>query len=366
MVNYNSPIVQNMINNGQFGYNSPMANNQQFNPYSNTQFMNPPIYSQPSNIVSFGSMNYNQQTNNNYSFKPVNGGFDMGYNQQYSPYQQNGYYQQNYYGYQPYGYNQYNNYGSNYGELSPFLFSPNPVQQQQASSQYYGSLTPQVSYQDIRHRQMGTAKLKASIVNSYFGTEYDPKKIEQMYIPKDDRTAEEIKRDNEYNKLLYWDSLFRQPAVGALETEAMRTAKCIADMSRNFHEQFDNVGLCEFLEEHLWKFQREEWIRKNIDIKSRRDLSRIYSIQDYNELLKLHKSSTNPYLNDLLDNTKYDNNLDDMEIGLPSVLLDAERRKRNILEGKVPTYISSPETQKQREGYMNMIMEQVYSKRGRS
>lgn len=356
MVNYNSPVVQNMINNGQFGYNSPMTNDQQFNPYNNNQFMNSPTYSQPNNIVSFGSMNYNQQTNNQYSFRPVNGGFDMGYNnQQYSPYQQNGYYQQNYY-----GYNQYNNNcGNNYGELSPFLFSPNPVQQQ-ASSQYYGCLTPQVSYQDIRDRQMGNAKLKASIVNSYFGIKYDPKKIEQLYL--DNRTEEQINRDKEYNNLLYWDNLFRQPPVGALETEAMKTARCITDMSRNFHEQFDNIGLCEFLEEHLWKFQREEWIRNNINIKSGRDLSRIYSMQNYNELLNLHRSSSNSYLGDLLDNTKYDNNLDDMEIGLPSVLLDAERRKRNILEGKVPTFISSPEVQKQREGYLNLVMEQVYNK----
>lgn len=359
MMNYNSPIVQmqNMINNGGFGYSNPVDTNQPFNPYNSNQFMTPPVYSQPTNMLSFGGMNYNQQVinNNGYSFSPVGNGYDMPYNnQQFSPYQQN--YYGGYYGNQYYGYNQ----PQQYGELSPFLFAPNPVQTQSLNDEYYRAIRPETGFGDIKQRMININKTKAAIVNSYFGMENDPKKIEAMFEPpKDNRTPKEIQRDKEYFKVLQYDYIFKQPPVGIYETNAMKTARCIADMSRNFHEQFDHVGFVEFYQDHLWKFQREEFIRNNINFKSNRDLSGTYHQNSYNELLNLHKSSTNPYLNDLLDNSKYDNNLDDMEIGLPSVLLDAEMRKRNILEGRVPTFISDPATQQQRQGWISKVMEQA-------
>ena len=65
----------------------------------------------------------------------------------------------------------------------------------------------------------------------------------------------------------------------------------------------------------------------------------------------MHKSS-NPYVNELLDTSRYDNNLDDMEIGLPQIL-DMQRRRKQVIEGKVPTYISSEETQRRRHEIYN-------------
>ena len=37
MVNYNSPIIQNMINTGQFGTQNPLNNNYTYNPYLEPQ-----------------------------------------------------------------------------------------------------------------------------------------------------------------------------------------------------------------------------------------------------------------------------------------------------------------------------------------
>ena len=141
----------------------------------------------------------------------------------------------------------------------------------------------------------------------------------------------------------------------------MATARLIHDMSANFHKEYDGMGLCEFLEDHLWKFQREWWIRDNIDTKSSRNLLNTYSQNPYRELLNMHRSS-NPYINDLLFNTKYDNNIDDMEIGMPSVLLTAEQRRRQILEGPVPQFISSAETQKKRNEFFNKLTSMTAAK----
>ena len=56
-------------------------------------------------------------------------------------------------------------------------------------------------------------------------------------------------------------------------------------------------------------------------------------------------------------------NLDDMEIGLPEIL-DMQKRRKQVLEGRVPTYISSEETQKRRHEFTNQILNQIYNKGG--
>ena len=88
----------------------------------------------------------------------------------------------------------------------------------------------------------------------------------------------------------------------------------------------------------------------------------MYSSKDYNELLNMHRSS-NPYINDLFNQAKYDNNINDMELGLAEVF-ERERRRRNVLEGKLPTYISSPEVQAQRRAFTEELMSQIYQKKG--
>jgi len=134
-------------------------------------------------------------------------------------------------------------------------------------------------------------------------------------------------------------------------------------MSYNLHQALDNHSLCEFLEDDLWKLQREFWIRDNLKLNGNRDLSTTYNSSDYNELLKLHNSSTSSYVSDLLNNSRYDNNLDDIEIGM-KMAFDRERRRKAILEGKVPDFISSDETQKRRHEWTQQLMNQIYRKGG--
>jgi hypothetical protein len=88
----------------------------------------------------------------------------------------------------------------------------------------------------------------------------------------------------------------------------------------------------------------------------------MYDSNDYNELLNLHKSS-NPYIGSLLNTSRYDNNLDDIEMGM-RLALDKARRRMNVLEGKVPDYISSPEVQEARNKFLNVVLEKMYKKNG--
>ena len=162
----------------------------------------------------------------------------------------------------------------------------------------------------------------------------------------------------EMRKMQQITDLLKYPCM---ETEAMRRARLIHDMSANFHKMYDGVGMFDFLENELWKFQREWWIEDNINMKSSRDLSQQYKQRSYMDLLNMHRS-TNPYVNDLLSNAKYDNNVDDMEIGLPSVLATADQRRRQILEGRVPQFISSAETQKQRNKYFSELTSMIRAK----
>ena len=74
----------------------------------------------------------------------------------------------------------------------------------------------------------------------------------------------------------------------------------------------------------------------------------------------MHRSS-NPYINELLDNSRYDNNIDDMELGM-NIAFDKERRRKQILECKVPSFISSEETQRRRHEFTSQIMQAIYNK----
>ena len=41
-----------------------------------------------------------------------------------------------------------------------------------------------------------------------------------------------------------------------------------------------------------------------------------------------------------------------------------QRRRRQILEGKVPQFVSTDEAQRRRNEFTNQIMQQIYSKGG--
>ena len=327
--------MQGMIQNGAFGTSGPMTS-QGFNPYQN-------------NIIPFG--NYNQPTiqpqNNNIIFQPV-GGY-----QQVSPYssyaqpQQNNYYNPygNTFTQTPYGYNSYGNAYSynNYGGYKPFI-SP-------------------VAMQQYQNQQVELFKIKYRLANHYIGNDINEDYLDKLCNPNNpihQKTEEQLSIEEDHRFMQYVSNV----ASGKIQVPRsyiQREADILNQMSYNLHQALDHHSLCEFLEDDLWKLQREFWIRENIKVNGNRDLSAVYNSNDFNELLKLHNSSSNPYINDLLNNSRYDNNLDDVEIGM-NMAFDRERRRKAILEGKVPDFISSDETQKRRHEWTQQLMNQIYRK----
>lgn len=329
--------MQGMIYSGAFGTSGPM-NPQGFNPYQN-------------NIIPFG--NYNQpQQNNGLVFQPV-GGY-----QQPSPYggyiqqQQNNYYNPygNTFNQSPYGTAQsgYNSYGNsysynNYRGYMPFI-SP-------------------VAMQQYQNQQIELFKIKYRLANHYIGKDVDEEYLDRLCNPNNKiykKTEEQLAVDEDH-KFMQYVSNVANGRISVPRPQAYREADILNQMSNNMHQALDNHSLCQFIEEDLWKLQREEWIRQNIKVNSNRDLSAVYNSNDFNELLRLHNSSTNPYVSDLLNISRYDNNLDDIEIGI-NMAFEKERRRKAILEGRVPEFISSNETQKRRHEWTQQLINQVYRK----
>lgn len=343
--------IQNMIQTGQFGAYSPMQQ-PNYNPYMNQQY---------NNMVPING--YQQQYDNGYVFQPINNQQTYSYYQQpkydyYNPYgqpiqQQYGMYNNQYNNYQPYGnyqynngYNQYNNYGYN----QPYGYGQ------------YNNYQPYVttSQRKMIDEQVELAKMKYRLVDAYFNRKTDEEELDRRLNPYNQvniSTPEEIANKQMAQRMAYLASLpYETPDKPNADAMYLR------QMSSNMHKELDRHSLCEFLENDLWKLKREQWIKDNIQRNADRDLSKLYSSQDYNELLNMHRSS-NPYAESLLNTSRYDNNLDDYETGM-NLAFDKERRKRLMLEGKVPTFISSEETQRRRHEFTDQILKQIYNKGG--
>lgn len=342
--------MQGMIYNGAFGTNGPMTS-QGFNPYQNNiiPFGNYNQPMMPQQQYQYNTYGIQQPQNNGLVFQPIGG-----YIQQQSPYgsyvqqQQSNYYnpygntfsQYNMSGYSPYG----NSYSySNYGGYSPFI-SP-------------------VAMQQYQNQQVELFKMKYRLANHYVGNEINEEYLDRLCNPNNPihQKTEEQRSIEEDHRFMQYVSKVANGQIQVPRPQAYREADMLNQMSYNMHQALDHHSLCQFLEEDLWRLQREEWIRQNIKVNGNRDLSAVYNSNDFNELLKLHNSSSNPYISDLLNNSRYDNNLDDIEIGM-NMAFEKERRRKAILEGKVPEFISSDETQKRRHEWTQQLMNQIYRK----
>lgn len=336
-MDYQSP-VQYMIQNGQFGVSSPMQQTDMYNPYMNQQQFNPYC----NNMVPINNTFQPQpqpQQQNGYVFQPVNTGYGCYQEPRYNYYDPYGYQQV------PYGYrNPYAGY-QGYGNYSPFV---NPIMQQKMISD-----------------QIALTKLKYKIAASYHGMELNEQALDEALNPQrkiSERSADEVAKWQNYRLLQNINNLVNSPVQ--YETNIDRQARYAREYSQNMHDALDHHSMAEFFSDDLWRLERETWIRNNISRRSGRNLSKTYDSAAYNELLQLHKSS-NPYVNQLMNNSRYDNNIDDLELGM-NVVYDKERRRQAILNGKVPSFISSEETQKRRNAWTNQLLDQIYSKGGRS
>jgi hypothetical protein len=217
--------------------------------------------------------------------------------------------------------------------------------------------------QQYQNQQVELFKMKYRMANHYVGNDIDEEYLDKLCNPNNPihQKTEEQRSIDEDHKFMQYVSNVANGLIQVPRPQAYREADMLNQMSINMHQALDHHSLCQFLEEDLWKLQREEWIRQNIKVNGNRDLSAVYNSNDFNELLKLHNSSTNPYVSDLLNNSRYDNNLDDIEVGM-NMAFEKERRRKAILEGKVPEFISSDETQKRRHEWTQQLMNQIYRK----
>ena len=344
----NQMNMQDMIYGGAFGTSGPM-NAQGFNPYQNNiipfgNYYQPMV--QPQQSFQYNNLYGNQPQSNGLVFQPVGGYQQSPYNS-YVQQQQSNYY--NPYGNtfsSPYGQSGYSPYGSSYST--------------------YGGYTPYISpvaMQKYQEQQVELFKIKYRLANHYTGNEVNEDYLDKLCNPNNpihQKTEEQRSIEEDHRFMMYLTNV-SNGLIQVPKSYAQHQAEMLNLMSYNKHQALDNHSLCEFLEEDLWRLQREEWIRKNIKINGSRDLSAVYNSNDYNELLKLHNSSTNPYINDLLNISRYDNNLDDIEIGM-NAALERERRRKAILEGKVPEFVSSDEAQKRRHEFTQQLLGQVYRK----
>ena len=349
--------MQNMINTGQFGSTGPQPGG--FNPY--TQMQNNGYNYQPTNYGYYPQYQQPQYGNNDFVFKPLDYSY-AGYNAQ--PQQQQTSYFNPYGAYGPsYGYNGYgqNGYYNNYRD--PMYSSTNtygyPNQGYGGGYGYGGYMSPmQQKRQMDEYVRMMT--LKHSVVDAYFCKETNPQEIAKKYNPQLSKPSiEEIQQREETKFINYVSYLATQPRI---YDSVMQERDFIIAMSANNHKEFDNHSLFQFLNDDMWKIEREAWIRENVVPRQNRNLSAMYNSADYNELLNLHRSS-NPYISSLLDTSRYDNNIDDIEMGM-NLALDKARRRKAILEGKVPDFISSPEVQDRRNKFLNTVLENMYKKNG--
>lgn len=366
----NQQYMQGMIYGGAFGTSGPM---------------NPPgFYSYQNNIIPFGNYNqmqpqqqyYNnpygmqQPQNNGIVFQPVGGYQQPTSYSAYVKQQQSDYYH-------PYG-NTFskNSYGNNFNQNSygynsyGNTFNQNPYGYNSYGNSYsynnYGGYVPYaspVAMQQYQTQQVELFKIKYRLANHYLGNEIDEEYLDKMcnpYNPIHQKTDEQRSIEEDH-RFMQYVSKVANGIIQVPKSYIQREAEMLNLMSYNKHQALDRHSLCQFLEEDLWRLQREEWIRQNLKINGNRDLSAVYNSNDFNELLKLHSSSPNSYVGDLLNNSRYDNNLDDIELGI-NLALDKERRRKAILEGKVPEFISSDEAQKRRHEWTQQLMNQIYRK----
>lgn len=366
--------MKNLINRGEFGNNSPVA---QSNYGLQTTHMESGQQYQYNNGGYYQYSQYNQQPqyyNNPYQ----NNGY--GYNQQ--PYYNNGYGQQQY-GYTNGGYNNY--------QQQPYYNNGYKYNQQQYGYGYNNGYNRQPYgygggyYNDLKSRQEYLKELKRQEENERYvkacklrfykkpnGERLTEEEIDRI-VNRDKYEREEmLKRqrrisDEERIREAEWqrdvqlyNSLNRQEAS---YTPARAIAAKLAEKEKAFHEKYDNCGLVEMINRELPLLMYEQWLEKNKVPDPRCDLSRGYSRDNYNELLNMHNNngSRNPFTRNLLDNSKYDNNTNDVALGM-NLAFDEERKRRNLLEDKVPQFISSEEVQERRHRFTNAIMQQLYQK----
>lgn len=293
------------------------------------------------------------QQNNNYVFQPLN----YGYNQPRYDY------------YNPYGNTFGNTFGNNYYNPYGGYYQNNGVTlNNQWDNGYYG-------YSPLQQQQLIQNQQKNNIAKRKFvdsALDIDPEKRkrdlqekmkqQQQFNPQYNQMSyEDMKAEEDWQRVVAYDYYSRrQDQIISRNDIFIQQA---SQAQQNFNQNYADHSMFQFMENDFAKLAEEQWMLANCSPRQDRNLSRTYSSKDYNELLSMHRSS-NPYVNELLDTSKYDNNIDDLELGNPSSIYELIMRRKSRLQEPVPTGVSDAEVQMRRHEWTNGILNQIYKKHG--
>lgn len=344
MNNYNYQ-PSNIIQFGGYG--------QQPIPYFSQPIMNEPVYydgtpqSLPEHYVR--PYNVHKPTLQEYynPFPHLHGG-DPNYSQNgtqanvYSYMQPNYQYQQQQY-YPNQGY-RYNMPTSNYGEGSKFY------------DEYVNGYRAVIG---------GMCKANGGEVNQEV---FDRMFYPNRYARENQRKMTEAQRLNEQN----WNICMQYMRYGVptngthimSQTQLNIYARELAD--KRWAESIKDHSLWQFFNQDLWKWAYEEWKAENL-VDNSHDMSRTYDSEAYNQLLQIHYEREHPEAAAQMQEQEQQERptdgagnplVEDVPMGIGNTI-DAINRRRNLLEGKVPKFVSTPAIQEKRRRFMNALAEQI-------
>lgn len=319
---------QQMIVNGQFGQTMPPNNILPFgNDYQNNYYQ-PMINNQINNYVP-EQYKYYQEPKFDY-YNP----WGASINNQYQPINYGMQYQQPF------------NYGYNSMIQQPYFYQVTEYQNQPYNTQYQNY---------IREQQYGYRVLY-NMVNKYNNKGWTEEDIDNMLNPKPKENKESFEEIMQRRESAYLNHIINSPAPNEYNCSIIRNHMKTMRNLVEFHKNYDRHSMYEFLCKDLPEIFYGFWIEENCNPNITRDLSQLYNSNDYNELLKMHRSG-NPYMNEILDTSRYDNNLDDNEMGI-ELAFQRAKRKADLLEGR----ISSEEKMRRRELMTQEIINMMRSR----
>lgn len=259
-------------------------------------------------------------------------------------------------------YNPYNRHNVDYNNPFPEYYNGG----------YYNRYRPFISAQQqeqINQMYFRTSQIRQKLICGIIGRKYNEEEFNKINAPIDnsayyneDITEEQFKAEQNWMDVqrFYYYSMNPNRYY---KSEEQRTAEWLQAYLTEYHRRYDNHSLCEFFEEDLPRLEHELWVSKYIDKNSSRNLKSIYNTDDYNRLLSIH-ASNDPYINTILNDSKYDNNTDlEQDMGLVE-LLHKHRNKQfqNPPMSAFQSYINRPEIQEQRKRFNEELYGQLYKK----
>jgi hypothetical protein len=226
-----------------------------------------------------------------------------------------------------------------------------------------GTFNP-MAYQQQMNNGVEMNKLRYRIAMGYLGKEVSEEQMDQMFNPQNPvntKTPQEQKEYNLYMTMRRYSELGMRPVQPM--TEAQLGAMMLANARQSFDERYGDNDMYEFFNKNSWRIFTEIHEHENYKDHSR-DLRSTYNSPEYNELLNMHNSS-NPWINQLMDDSRYDNNQDDLEVGM-NLAFERFKRRETIMNGPLDAngkrFISSPEVQQKREAWTKKILDEIMKK----